>query len=170
MKSGKALKEFRGHSSFVNDAHFTIDGNHVITASSDGAVRIWSAKSAECQHTFKPFLPNMGIVEDIPVLAVHINPKQPRPVRRVQQDQLDGLHEYPGTTCQNDHHREEGEGRTNVLGRLTARYVNKGNPIPNYRQSNQRKWPKSDQLGNRTSAVGARSEHLHSPPIPDSVI
>ncbi|GAU95048.1 hypothetical protein RvY_06729 [Ramazzottius varieornatus] len=77
MKSGKALKEFRGHSSFVNDAHFTIDGNHVITASSDGAVRIWSAKSAECQHTFKPYLPNVGIVEDIPVLAVHINPKNP---------------------------------------------------------------------------------------------
>ena len=77
MKSGKALKEFRGHSSYVYDAHFSADGNHVITASHDGSVRIWSAKSAECQHTFKPFLPNQGIAEEIPVLAVHINPKNP---------------------------------------------------------------------------------------------
>jgi len=31
LKSGKTLKEFRGHTSFVNNAEFAADGHHVIT-------------------------------------------------------------------------------------------------------------------------------------------
>ncbi|KAJ3092451.1 Serine/threonine-protein kinase smu1 [Quaeritorhiza haematococci] len=40
LKSGKTIKEFRGHTSFVNDAVFSIDGTRVISASSDGAVKL----------------------------------------------------------------------------------------------------------------------------------
>lgn len=40
LKSGKMLKEFRGHSSYVNDAVFTADGSRVITASSDCTVKV----------------------------------------------------------------------------------------------------------------------------------
>lgn len=37
------LKEFRGHTSYVNDAIFTNDGTRVITASSDCTVKVsWS--------------------------------------------------------------------------------------------------------------------------------
>ena len=42
LKSGKTLKEFRGHTSFVNDAIFTTDAHNVISASSDGTVKVQS--------------------------------------------------------------------------------------------------------------------------------
>lgn len=46
LKSGKLLKEFRGHTSYVNDAIFTNDGARVITASSDCTVKVSFLKHA----------------------------------------------------------------------------------------------------------------------------
>ena len=40
LKSGKTLKEFRGHTSFVNMAIFLPDSPHVLSASSDGCVKV----------------------------------------------------------------------------------------------------------------------------------
>lgn len=40
LKSGKTLKEFRGHTSHVNDVIFSHDGQHVISASADGMVKV----------------------------------------------------------------------------------------------------------------------------------
>jgi len=40
LKSGKTLKEFRGHSSFVNMAIFVPDSPQVLSASSDGTVKV----------------------------------------------------------------------------------------------------------------------------------
>ena len=40
LKSGKTLKEFRGHSSYVNHAIFSNDGSRIITASSDCTVKV----------------------------------------------------------------------------------------------------------------------------------
>ncbi|KAL6004580.1 hypothetical protein ACLOJK_005135 [Asimina triloba] len=86
LKSGKMLKEFRGHTSYVNDAIFTNDGARVITASSDCTVKVvyvvtlfspfaivWDAKTAECLHTFKP-PPNLRGA-DASVNSVHLFPK-----------------------------------------------------------------------------------------------
>jgi WD40 repeat-containing protein SMU1 len=47
------LKEFRGHTSYVNDAIFSSEGGHVISASSDSTVRVWDAKTCECVHAFR---------------------------------------------------------------------------------------------------------------------
>ncbi len=40
LKSGKTLKEFRGHSSFVNMAIYVPDSPQVLSASSDGSVKV----------------------------------------------------------------------------------------------------------------------------------
>lgn len=45
LRSGKTLKELTGHLSFVNDAYFTRDGCHIVSASADGTVKVHSLYS-----------------------------------------------------------------------------------------------------------------------------
>ena len=52
LKSGKTLREFRGHQSYVNDCVYTIDGSRILTVSSDGTVKVWDAKTTDCLTTF----------------------------------------------------------------------------------------------------------------------
>lgn len=40
LKSGKLLKELRGHTSFVNYVCYTVEGNQLLSASSDGSVKV----------------------------------------------------------------------------------------------------------------------------------
>jgi len=54
LKSGKTLKLLRGHTSFVNSAVYLPDGSRVVTASADGQIKIWDARSTECITTFSP--------------------------------------------------------------------------------------------------------------------
>ncbi|KAF9580757.1 Serine/threonine-protein kinase smu1 [Lunasporangiospora selenospora] len=54
LKSGKLLKEFRGHTSYVNYASFSLDGTQVVSSSSDGTIRIWDFKTASCLSSFTP--------------------------------------------------------------------------------------------------------------------
>uniref|UniRef100_S4PXX8 WD40 repeat-containing protein SMU1 n=3 Tax=Pararge aegeria TaxID=116150 RepID=S4PXX8_9NEOP len=72
LKSGKILKEFRGHTSFVNEAVFTPDGHSVLSASSDGTVKVWSVRTGECTATLKP----LGSGEP-PVNSLLLTPKNP---------------------------------------------------------------------------------------------
>jgi len=54
VKSGKTLKEFRGHTSYVNTAIYTRDNSRVVTASSDGSVIVFDAKTTEQMNTIVP--------------------------------------------------------------------------------------------------------------------
>uniref|UniRef100_A0A6B2E7C1 WD40 repeat-containing protein SMU1 n=1 Tax=Phlebotomus kandelakii TaxID=1109342 RepID=A0A6B2E7C1_9DIPT len=71
LKSGKMLKEFKGHTSFVNEAVFTADGHNIISASSDGTVKVWSLKTTECVSTFK------ALGNELAVHTVLLLPKNP---------------------------------------------------------------------------------------------
>uniref|UniRef100_A0A9J8BXJ5 WD40 repeat-containing protein SMU1 n=1 Tax=Cyprinus carpio carpio TaxID=630221 RepID=A0A9J8BXJ5_CYPCA len=75
LKSGKMLKEFRGHTAHINDVIFSHDGQHVISASADGTVKVWSMKTMDCTHTIKT--PDIPDGTDITVNNVVLVPKTP---------------------------------------------------------------------------------------------
>lgn len=54
IKSGKTLKEYRGHTSYVNSAVYSRDNNKVISASSDGHVMVFDARTTESLATLTP--------------------------------------------------------------------------------------------------------------------
>uniref|UniRef100_A0A7R9Z0B9 WD40 repeat-containing protein SMU1 n=1 Tax=Chlamydomonas euryale TaxID=1486919 RepID=A0A7R9Z0B9_9CHLO len=75
LKSGKMLKEFRGHTSYVNDAIYSADGSQVISCSSDATVRVWDAKTCECVGAFRP--PQTTTTMDVAINSVHLFPQNP---------------------------------------------------------------------------------------------
>ena len=66
LKSGKTLKEFKGHTSFVNEVIFSPDNHYIISASSDGYIKIWNVKSTDCVGTYRTLGAN-----DVTVNSVH---------------------------------------------------------------------------------------------------
>ncbi|KAI7903920.1 WD40-repeat-containing domain protein [Cokeromyces recurvatus] len=54
LKSGRMLKEFRGHTSFTNTVLFSADNTRILSASSDGTVKIWDVKTTHCLYTVNP--------------------------------------------------------------------------------------------------------------------
>jgi len=75
LKSGKMLKEFRGHTSYVNDAIYSSDGSQVISCSSDATVRIWDGKSCEQLGAFRP--PQAASGQEVAINSIHVHPLQP---------------------------------------------------------------------------------------------
>jgi len=71
LKSGKTLKIFRGHTSYVNDALWSLNGAQIISSGSDGSIRIWDAKTTECVHTFQPG----NLVNEVPIHSVSVMPR-----------------------------------------------------------------------------------------------
>jgi len=65
----------RGHASFVNDAHFSPDGSRVVSASSDGTVRVWDVRSSECISQFRP--PSEVGLSELAVNTVAFMPDNP---------------------------------------------------------------------------------------------
>eukprot|EP01132_Coremiostelium_polycephalum_P002613 gene2613-3238_t len=70
LKSGKSLRIFRGHQSFINDCCFTNDEERVISCSSDGKIKIWDAKSADCLQTLSPT--QTVNIKDISIKSIQI--------------------------------------------------------------------------------------------------
>ncbi len=54
MKSGRVLKEFRGHESYVNCALWLEDGKMVLSGGHDGSVKLWDAQCVDCIGSFVP--------------------------------------------------------------------------------------------------------------------
>ena len=54
LRSGRALKEFKGHTSFVNRAVFSSDFSKALSCSADGTVRVWDVRSCECVSVIRP--------------------------------------------------------------------------------------------------------------------
>ncbi|CAJ1430246.1 unnamed protein product [Effrenium voratum] len=78
IKSGKTLKEFRGHKSYVNSASFSKDNSRVITGSSDSHVIVFDAKTSEILNTLTPPPPaHCSSIMDYAVNSVIVAPKLP---------------------------------------------------------------------------------------------
>ncbi|KAF6328155.1 SMU1 DNA replication regulator and spliceosomal factor [Rhinolophus ferrumequinum] len=75
VEEEKFPTQLSSHSSFVNEATFTQDGHYIISASSDGTVKIWNMKTTECSNTFKSLGSTAGT--DITVNSVILLPKNP---------------------------------------------------------------------------------------------
>jgi len=60
LKSGKTLREYRGHTSYVNAAIYTRDNSKVITGSSDGKVIVFDARTTDVINTLTPPPPLHG--------------------------------------------------------------------------------------------------------------
>ena len=54
LKSGKMLKEMRGHTSYINHCTYTPDGLRIVSSGSDGWVKVWDPKTSECVSSFRP--------------------------------------------------------------------------------------------------------------------
>ena len=72
LKSGKLLKEFKGHTSFVNQVLYSQDGHVLISASSDATIRVWSIKTTECMNTFASSTPSNCGSMDVTINNLHL--------------------------------------------------------------------------------------------------
>lgn len=54
LRSGRVLREFRGHTGYVNDIAFVKNGLWLVSAASDSTVRVWDTHSADCIASFDP--------------------------------------------------------------------------------------------------------------------
>merc|ERR1711972_383444 len=78
LKSGKTLKEYRGHTSYVNSATYSKDNSKVITASSDGHVNVFDAKTTEIINTITPPPPpNANSAMTYSVISAIVPPRLP---------------------------------------------------------------------------------------------
>jgi WD40 repeat-containing protein SMU1 len=72
LRSGKTLKEYRGHSGTITSVVVAGDGS-AVSSSADGTVRVWDGRGTECLAVIKP--PHAVATADVPILSVHLLPR-----------------------------------------------------------------------------------------------
>ena len=66
LRTNRMLKEFRGHTSFVNTCRYMIVDDsvlRVVTGSADGTARVWDGKSSEILYVLRPFSNGRSLTE-----------------------------------------------------------------------------------------------------------
>lgn len=53
IKSGKLLKEFRGHDSFVHSSVFSSDESSILSSSADSTICVWDSGTSDCIKRFR---------------------------------------------------------------------------------------------------------------------
>jgi WD40 repeat-containing protein SMU1 len=70
LKSGKMLKEMRGHASSVSSCMWLPDSLHVVSSSLDGTVRVWDTVLSECTRVLRaPSSAEDDRLDNTPVLS-----------------------------------------------------------------------------------------------------
>lgn len=67
LKSGRMLRELRGHEGFVYAAVYGADGEQILTGGADGTLRVWDARSGEALRVSRP---PIASAEAQPVLSL----------------------------------------------------------------------------------------------------
>ena len=128
LKSGKQLKEFRGHVSFVNEAIFSADGHQVISASSDGTVKVefdsWTkslkVSDLACKNAWMSLHFQIARWQWCDYSLRLLDAKEPRPVCRHKSLQHRRHYEYAGSNCEVLYIGKEKRRRLCVLDPLTT--------------------------------------------------
>ena len=74
LRSGKLMREFRGHESFVTSVFLTHDNQHLVSSGADAACRVWNYRTGECVNTIR-IGGDQSVHSDIPVNQVIQHPK-----------------------------------------------------------------------------------------------
>merc|ERR1712071_272377 len=74
LRSGKMMREFRGHESFVTSAFLTPDNQHIVSSGADACCKVWNFKTGECVNTIR-IGGDQSVHSDIPVNQVIQHPK-----------------------------------------------------------------------------------------------
>merc|ERR1719272_2724786 len=76
LRTRQALKDYQGHESYINMAVYSHDYLLVLTACSDGFVRVFDARTSELQDKFAPPPPaHLNVALQLAVLALIWAPK-----------------------------------------------------------------------------------------------
>ena len=80
--------------------HFSLfSGNRVISASSDGTVKVWDAKTTDCITTFRPNNQAGGSQAELGVVSVALMPKHAERIVVVNKSNTIYLVNFSGQVC-----------------------------------------------------------------------